>query len=225
MKIVFFGDSITEGCFELFDNHSGGIQIIRDIPSAYPNLVTQRLKEIFPDEEIETINAGIGGNSSGDGLARIETDVIEKNPDIAVVCFGLNDVGQRNLDNYRNNLSEIFKRLKNAGIKVIFMTPNMINTYIHYLNLPVLKKTAQNCAECQNDGTMDLFMDTARSCAEDNGIELCDVYAIWKKMAGYGVDTTELLCNHINHPSRPMHKLFADALEPYLTDFIKKNIR
>ena len=222
MRIVFFGDSITEGCFELYDNHSGGINSIKDVQSGYPNLVTERLKEIFPETEIETINAGIGGNYSSDGLARIETDVIDKNPDIVVVCFGLNDVGQKELENYQTNLSEIFKKLNSAGIEMIFMTPNMINTYIHHLNLKILDKMAKNCAECQNNGTMDLFMDTARKCARENGVEVCDVYAIWKKLQEYGIDTTELLCNYINHPIRPMHKLFADALEPYLVAKIKK---
>lgn len=222
MRIVFFGDSITEGCFELYDNHCGGINTVKDIPSGYPALIERRLKELFPDTETEIINAGIAGNSSGDGLARIDTDVIEKKPDITVVCFGLNDVGQRKPDNYKKNLSEIFKKLKAASTEVIFMTPNMVNTYVHHMNLPILQKTAQSCAECQNDGTMDLFVDTARECAKENGIEVCDVYAIWKKMQGYGVNTTELLCNYINHPIRPMHKLFADALEPYLVKKFEK---
>ena len=224
MKIVFFGDSITEGCFELYDNHAGGIDIIRDPRSGYVNLVTDRLRRLFPETEIETINAGVGGDSTGHALKRIEADVIDKNPDIAVVCFGLNDVGQRKTDEYKSNLTEIFKKLNDAHIKTIFMTPNMINTYVHHMNLAILEKTAKNCAECQNDGTMDLFMDTARKCAEECNIELCDVYAIWKKMSGYGVNTTELLCNYINHPIRAMHKLFADALLPHLAEFIEKKL-
>lgn len=224
MKIVFFGDSITEGCFELYDNHKGSIDIVRDAPSGYPNLVTQRLKNHFPDLEIEMINAGIGGNTSGDGLNRIQSDIIDINPDIAVVCFGLNDVGQRRIDDYKNNMTAIFARLKNAGIKTVFMTPNMINTYVHPMSLSILKKTSQNCAQCQNDGTMDIYMKTACECARENGAEVCDVYFIWKKMNEYGVDTTELLCNYINHPIRAMHKLFADVLEPCLIAKIQEII-
>lgn len=222
MKIVFFGDSITEGCFELYDNYSGGITNMKDPHSAYPSLLINKLKGSYPETEIEMINAGVAGNSTADGLKRIEADVIDKKPDAAVVCFGLNDVGQRKLDEYKNNLSEIFKRLNDAAIKTVFMTPNMLNTYVHHLNLPVLSKTAKNCAECQNDGTMDAFMSAARDCARANDVEVCDVYAIWKKMSEYGVDTTELLSNYINHPIRPMHKLFADTLESYLVALIEK---
>ncbi|MBR4073196.1 MAG: GDSL family lipase [Clostridia bacterium] len=222
MRIAFLGDSITEGCFELYDNHMGSISNVKDALSGYPTLLTNRLKELFPEKEIETVNAGIAGNSSGDALARIRDDVIDKKPDIAVVCLGLNDVGQRDLEKYKSNLGEIFKALKNADIKVVFMTPNMVNTYVHHLNLDILQKTAKSCAECQNDGTMDTFMDAARECARENGVAVCDVYAIWKKMQRYGVNTTELLSNHINHPIRPMHRLFADALEPYLVTLIKE---
>ena len=55
-------------------------------------------------------------------------------------------------------------------------------------------------------------MDAARQMAAERGIPVCDCYAEWKRMAAEGVDTTALLCNHINHPSREMHKLFAEML-------------
>ena len=48
--------------------------------------------------------------------------------------------------------------------------------------------------------------------AAARGIPVCDCYAEWKRMAAEGQDTTAMLCNHINHPTREMHKLFADML-------------
>ena len=224
MRIVFFGDSITEGCFELFDNHCGGIDVVRDVPSGYASLVTERLKRRFGDSEITAFNAGVGGETAADGLNRIESDVVAKNPDIVTVCFGLNDIGQTPYDDYGNTLAEIFKRLNGAGAKVIFMTPNMVNTYVHPLNLEILKGTAESCAERQNNGTMDTLMDIARQRAAEYGVPVCDAYAVWKKMSGYGVDTTALLCNHINHPTREMHRLFADMLEKAITEIMQKDI-
>lgn len=220
MRIVFLGDSVTEGWFDIFAKPDGGIDGTKDAESCYVNLVGNRLKEHFPNREIEVINAGVGGNNAGDGLARLEKDVIGKSPDIAVVCFGLNDVGQPGVEEYRNNMSEIFKRLKSFGIKAVFMTPNMINTYVHPRNLEMLNEMAANCARLQTDGTMDLFMQTGRECAEANGAVVCDAYAQWKRLDYYGVDTTELLSNCINHPTKPMHRLFADLLEPVLIKMI-----
>lgn len=225
MKIAFLGDSITEGCFELFDNPASGIKVIKDVEASYPSLVIGRLKKLFPEIQIEMINAGIGGETSGDGLLRVETDVIKKDTDIAVVCFGLNDIGKIKIEDYKENLNQIFKKLRSHKIETVFMTPNMINTYIHHLTLDILTDTAKNCAEYQNGGKMDLFMETARVAAQANDVEICDAYFQWKKLQHYGVNTTELLCNYINHPIRPMHRLFAELLEPFLIAKIKKNTR
>ena len=43
-------------------------------------------------------------------------------------------------------------------------------------------------------------------------VVLVDAYDRWCKLHATGVDTTELLVNHVNHPNRQMHQLFADAL-------------
>ena len=104
------------------------------------------------------------------------------------------------------------------------MTPNMVNTYVHPLNLRILKCTAESCAERQNNGTVDTLMDIARQRAAEYGVPVCDTYAVWKKMSGYGIDTTALLCNHINHPTREMHRLFADMLEKAITEIMQKDI-
>lgn len=224
MRIVFFGDSITEGCFELFDNHCGGIDVIRDIPSGYASLVTERLKKRFGEDEVIAFNAGVGGETAADGLKRIDSDVIAKKPDIVTVCFGLNDICQTPYDDYGNALAEIFKRLKGIGAKVVFMTPNTVNTYVHPLNLEILTGTAESCAERQNNGTVDMLMDIARRRAAEYGVPVCDAYAVWKRMSGYGIDTTALLCNHINHPIRGMHRLFADMLEKTVMEIMQKDI-
>jgi lysophospholipase L1-like esterase len=37
------------------------------------------------------LNAGIGGNTSSDGVARMQTDVIVHRPQVCIVAFGMND--------------------------------------------------------------------------------------------------------------------------------------
>ena len=44
------------------------------------------------------------------------------------------------------------------------------------------------------------------------GVPVCDCYAQWKTMHEAGVDTTELLANQLNHPTREMNWLFAVSL-------------
>ena len=131
-------------------------------------------------------------------------------PDLVIVCFGLNDVNGE-LDAFLGNLKEIFSRCQKNGTDVIFMTPNMLNTYVsnetRECNLSYAKKTAKMQAE----GKMDLFMDGARRLCVDMGVTLCDCYAEWKKLSQVR-DTTLLLANRINHPTPEMHKLFSDCL-------------
>ena len=78
------------------------------------------------------INAGRSGDNTQRGLERLERDVLSHQPDLAVVCFGLNDIvnGMVGLDLYLHNLESIFQKLQLSGIESIFMTPNVMNTYI-----------------------------------------------------------------------------------------------
>ena len=64
----------------------------------------------------------------------------------------------------------------------------------------------------QCDGIMDAYMDAAREVCKENGIVICDCYRKWKLMSESGIETTELLANKINHPSRQMNWLFAAML-------------
>ena len=58
---------------------------------------------------------------------------------------------------------------------------------------------------------MDLYINSAKSLAEEMGVAVCDCYAQWKKLSETQ-DTTMLLANRINHPTKEMHELFADGL-------------
>lgn len=217
MKIVFLGDSVTEGCFELLADGEG-FRTLKDPENGYVSILRRRLTSRYPDLEI--INAGIEGNATQDVLLRLERDVLSEKPDLTVVCLGLNDVWMRKPEAYADNLLKIFTALRNAGSRIIFMTPNMLNSYAASDVLPCLLDTAKDLASCQNEGVMDEHMrrgiETARKC----GAEVCDAYGEWKRLAGYGIDTTALLANRLNHPTRKMHNLFADLLEPMLERFL-----
>ena len=55
-------------------------------------------------------------------------------------------------------------------------------------------------------------MEAAKSLCRSRNIPVCDCYAIWKKLEMSGVNTTELLANKLNHPTRQMHWMFAYEL-------------
>lgn len=202
--IAFLGDSVTEGCFR---SHC-------DYKAAYHNVLKRKLEVFCPNSVINIINAGIGGTTADFGAERLERDVLSKNPDLCVVCFGLNDVGglEERLHVYTESLEKIFTDLKNAGCEVIFMTPNMLNTAITDVIPPQYADYAKVTMEWQKNGLMDKYMNAAIETAEKNNIPVCDCYGKWKKLAELGVDTSNLLSNGINHPTREMHEFFANSL-------------
>lgn len=212
MKIAFFGDSITEGCFELVYNEKGKIENIYDKEAVYWALLKKKILINAKVATVEITNAGVAGDTSANGLLRLQKDVIDKHPDLTVVCFGLNDACMRQPEKYAENMSRIFDQLKSAEIPTILMTPNMMNTYIHQNTLPELIGIAKDTSDCQNSGIMDLIVKRGKECAKEYGCYISDAYIFWKRMEMCGIDTTALLCNRINHPSRDMHHLFADLL-------------
>ena len=71
---------------------------------------------------------------------------------------------------------------------------------------------AERKARLQNDGVFEAHMEAAHNVCKKYDVPICDCYAIWKKLSESGVDTTELLANKINHPTREMNWLFAAEL-------------
>ena len=155
------------------------------------------------------INSAIGGTTAKASLKRLERDVFSHHPDLVIVCFGLNDVNGTK-EEYLSSLEEIFAKCKEAS-DVIFLTPNMLNTYVAEGTPAQFFDYAHKTADMQNSGRMDDYIYSAKDLALSMGVPVCDCYSIWKEKAKTE-DTTMLLCNRINHPNEEMHKLFADEL-------------
>lgn len=212
--IALFGDSITQGCFEFYRKNEREFATVFDKNHSYGAYLSKALSELFPSVPVNFVNAGVSGGDAPNGLKRLERDVLSHNPDLTVVSFGLNDSfnGLDGIETYTAALSGIFSRLCGSG-EVIFMTQNMMNTYISpHITDDVIKKTAEKAMGLQNGGVVDKYFESAKKTAAEYGVRVCDVYEKWKKLAENGVDTTEILANYINHPTRGMNRLFAYSI-------------
>ncbi len=201
VTIVAFGDSVTHGCL------SGG-EINYD--TVYWNLLRQRINGVRNYVPVNVINAAIGGTTAKKSLERMEKQVLKHEPDLVIVCFGLNDVNGE-LSDFLNALKEIFARCKASGADVIYLSPNMLNTYVAEDTEARYLEYAAKTAEMQNGGRMDRYIEGACALARAMDVTVCDCYAKWKEMSKTE-DTTMMLCNRINHPTKEMHRLFADML-------------
>jgi lysophospholipase L1-like esterase len=202
INIVILGDSVSHGALD-------GDDI--DYETVYWNQLKKRINAIRPFVPVNMICAAIGGTVANTAISRLDTQVLNHNPDLVIVCFGLNDVNGT-IESFTDSLKVIFDRCHKVGADVIFMTPNMLNTYSHLNTRDIWKKYSVHTADVQNSGKMDSFMEAARKTARDCGVKVCDCYSEWKKLEAQGEDITELLANYINHPIREMHTLFCDML-------------
>jgi lysophospholipase L1-like esterase len=166
-----------------------------------------QLRDYIP---VNMINASIGGTTAKNSLVRLESQVLKHEPDLVIVCFGLNDVNG-SLEDYVDSLKTIFKRCKDDGLDVIFMTPNMLNTSVADDTPEEYYNYAIKTAEMQNGGRMDNFIYSAVDLASKYKIPVCDCYSKWKEISKTH-DVTTLLINRINHPTSEMHQLFATSL-------------
>ncbi len=126
MKIVFFGDSITDA----------GRNPTHYMPNfkygyGYVFLLKSMLSKKYPGK-YDIVNVGISGNRIVDLLARIKRDVWNENPDIISILVGVNDVWHEihnqngvEIDRYekyyRDIIEESKKRFPNC--KLIMLEP------------------------------------------------------------------------------------------------------
>ena len=212
VRIAFLGDSVTQGCFEIYRTGEAGIETVFEPENAYSACLRKIFAAVCPRVPVAILNCGISGDNAPHGLQRLEKDVLTANPDLVVVCFGLNDsgAGPDGLERYAAALRGILARLRKEGIDAVLLTPNMMCRRVDCRITDELeRRIAAGIVPVQNDGVLDAYMDAARAAAAAEGARLCDCYALWKAMDAAGMDTTAMLSNHINHPSRELHWMFA----------------
>lgn len=104
--VIFLGDSLTAG-FGLAGDQ------------AYPALLEKSLNA--EGTPVRVLNAGVSGDTTAGGLARLDW-LLKQKPDVLVVGLGGND-GLRGLDltESEKNLREIVRRSKASGARVLLL--------------------------------------------------------------------------------------------------------
>lgn len=92
----------------------------------FPDIIAAVLRSVNP--RVTVVNAGKGGDDSGEALERIDIDLIDKRPVISFVMLGGNDCRHWGRPEpavspkqYRKNISEITGRLRQSGSRVVLM--------------------------------------------------------------------------------------------------------
>ena len=114
-----------------------------------------------PGSGVRLLNGGIAGENAGQGLARLDAEILPMRADRAFVMFGMNDVGCENyatasptaaqkaaraesLAKYSANMEALAKRLVSSGIGTVLMTPTPYDQYT--------AGEGKNLVECNEPG-------------------------------------------------------------------------
>ena len=85
VKVVTCGDSVTGGAMA-----SGYLGLSPNAP-AYPQMTVDALKWKFNNPNVVLDNSGIGGSTSEWDASLLDRTIINKNPDLVTMCYGMND--------------------------------------------------------------------------------------------------------------------------------------
>ncbi len=122
VKIVFFGDSITESGRNLLDPEDLGV--------GYVKIAAGKLRLLYPDTNFKFVNRGVGGERTAELLKRVKKDVVDENPDYVVLEVGINDVWCRfsrgeevTPEAFRANYLSLVDTILATGAKLFLIQP------------------------------------------------------------------------------------------------------
>lgn len=163
-KIVLFGDSLAAGLYH------GEIEHLLD------HYLAESLAELgLP--EMTIVNHGQRGESTIEGLARIE-DVVAEDGDYIVVLFGDNDAikGKTDPVGYTTNLEAIMQRFNREA--VLLLTPTYVNTKIRTnaddRTLALYAENAETAAAAAGVAHINLFKEMLKFSYPDDLVQLYD---------------------------------------------------
>lgn len=113
-RLVAFGDSITRGT------------ATEETGTNWTELLRRRFR-------FDLINAGENGNTSVNGMTRLQADVLDRRPDFVLINFGMNDHSMTGENHprvspelFEANLRSMAEKVLEAGARPILVTPNYI---------------------------------------------------------------------------------------------------
>ena len=131
MKILFQGDSITDGM--RYKDPAKAWDKNNQIGHSYVYVINALLGSEFPERNYEVVNRGISANKVMDLLNRWDADALEINPDVLSILIGTNDVcyyfpedaDDLEMNGFRERYHTILSRSreKNPALRLILLEP------------------------------------------------------------------------------------------------------
>lgn len=192
VTIAILGDSISTGC-----NASGWAKTAPFQP-AYQDLLVLNLEAVYAGK-VSLANFAVSGTDTAWGLKQIGK-VIETNPDLVILAFGMNDSAGRPAAQYRSNVRGMIDAVRKARPDAEFI---LVATMLGNKDWTILR---QELFPQYRDALAGL-------CGP--GVVLADMTSIWAGLLKHKKDW-DLTGNGVNHPNDFGHRVYAQVLSALL---------
>ncbi len=194
LSIVLLGDSISTGCNASAWGNGAPFQ------PAYQELLVQHLREHY-QTSVTLANLAVGGTSTPWGITRID-EVVEHQPDLVILAFGMNDSAGRTADEYGKNIATMIAKTREQVPKAEFV---LIASMLGNRDWVTLKH--------------DVFPEyrDALIALGQNGVVIGDMTSVWDEFLERKKDC-DLTGNGVNHPNDFGHRVYAQVLSALLVD-------
>ncbi len=188
LRFLLFGDSIAAGY-----NASKESNAPPYLPS-WGELVAEKLRRFY-GAEIEFMNTAVAGTGSRWGVQTVQDRVIQHEPDLVIIAFGMNDgTAGMQPDTFKANIQTIINRVKAHNPKTAFI-----------LVAPMLPNPESEFARTQSS------FKPALAALTGDGIALADMTGVHAELLKHK-SYQDMTGNHINHPNDFLIRWYAQQI-------------
>jgi lysophospholipase L1-like esterase len=198
-KIVFMGDSITDG---------GRLETPGGLGWGYVSLFTQLATARHPERRITFVNRGISGQNIVDLKQRWDDDVLRKKPDWLTLMIGINDIHQFlgeptravSPEMYRDTYEFVIQRtMDRLDIPVVLLQPFYIS-----------RKQPAGTFEARVLKVLPQYIKVVEDMAKKYKTRLVLLHEVFQKHLRYR--EPKFFCDEPVHPNLSGHMVIAEEL-------------
>jgi lysophospholipase L1-like esterase len=202
-RLVAFGDSITRGYG--LPQGAGWVELLSKLLAKEPG-----------NQPITVVNAGGNGNTSAEGLKRMDVDVLAHMPGLVLIEFGGNDTVHDaravSVADFEKNLLTMEEKVRSQGGSVVFLTFSpIVNEWHSSRTDPYYKKLGGT------DKVVEGYRKKTRDVAKRLGCPLFDLDQFLRKQIQKKKQEGIMNKDGV-HLTPEANKLIADAVLKFLKD-------
>jgi lysophospholipase L1-like esterase len=142
-----------------------------------------------------TVNNGLSGDHTNDAIHRLQRDVLNHDPDLVTINFGVNDAFSGiSAVKFGSNLEAMVDIIRENGCgRIVLVSSEVI-------------------PEPQAEKKMKPYWEKMREVAETAGVVYADANGYWQSLLDSGTDWWSLIIPGDMHPNEEGHLVIAEAV-------------